>query len=145
MSGVILQTQGRLDEAKRKYEDALGIDSRATVAANNLAWILAESGDDLNRALELAKTATASSPDAPEILDTLGWVYYKKDQPELAIPIFRRAIAKAANNPNYHYHLGLAQLKLGDKTNGRLELQRALTLGASEATATEIQRLLGSQ
>ena len=145
MSGVILQTQGRLDEAKRKYEDALGIDSRATVAANNLAWILAESGEDLNRALELAKIATASSPDAPEVLDTLGWVYYKKDQPELAIPIFRRAIAKAADNPNYHYHLGLALLKTGDMTNGRPELQRALTLGASQSTAIEIRRLLGSK
>ena len=107
------------------YEDALGIDSRATVAANNLAWILAESGEDLNRALELAKIAIASSPDVPEILDTLGWVYYKKDQPDLAIPIFRRAIAKAADNPNYHYHLGLALLKSGDLTNGRPELQRA--------------------
>jgi Flp pilus assembly protein TadD len=145
MSGVILQTQGRLDEAKRKYEDALGLDSRATVAANNLAWILAESGEDLNRALELAKIATASSPDVPEILDTLGWVYYKKDQPDLAIPIFRRAIAKAADNSNYHYHLGLALLKSGDVTNGRPELQRALTLGASEATATEIRRLLSSK
>ncbi len=145
MSGVILQTQGKLDEAKRKYEDALGIDSRATVAANNLAWILAESGEDLNRALELAKTATASSPDAPELLDTLGWVYYKKDQPELAIPIFRRSIAKAAANPNPHYHLGLALLKTGDVSNGRAELQRALASGASEATATEIRRLLNSK
>jgi Tfp pilus assembly protein PilF len=145
MSGVILQTQGRLDEAKRKYEDALGIDSRATVAANNLAWILAESGEDLNRALELAKSATASSPDAPELMDTLGWVYYKKDQPELAIPIFRRAVAKAADNPNFRYHLGLALLKTGDVTNGRPELQRALTLGASQATATEIRRLLASK
>ena len=146
MSGVILQSQGKLDDAKRKYEDALGIDSRAAVAANNLAWILAESGEDLDRALDLAKIATASSPDAPELLDTLGWVYYKKDQPELAIPIFRRSVAKANNpNPNHHYHLGLALLKVGDTTNGRAALQRALTLGVSQTTATEIRRLLDSK
>ena len=144
MSGVILQTQGKLDQAKRKYEDALGIDSRATIAANNLAWILAESGEDLDRALQLAQSATATEPDTPELLDTLGWVYYKKNQPDLAIPIFRRSIAKAADNPNYQYHLGLALIKTGDNANGRAALERALSLGVSQATATEIRRLLGS-
>ena len=98
MSGVILQTQGKLDLAKKKYEDALGVDSRAAIAANNLAWILAESGEELDRALQLAQSATATAPDAPELLDTLGWVHYKNNQPELAIPVFRRSIAKAAKN-----------------------------------------------
>jgi tetratricopeptide (TPR) repeat protein len=144
MSGVILQSQGKLDLAKKKYEAALGVDSRAAIAANNLAWILADSGEQLDRALQLAQTAIAAAPDAPELLDTLGWVYYKNNQPELAIPLFRQSIAKAADNSTYQYHLGLAQLKAGDTTNGRAALQRALDLGTSQTTATEIRRILGS-
>jgi len=38
----------------------------------------------------------------------------------------------------------LALLKAGDNANGRAALERALSLGVSQATATEIRRLLGS-
>ena len=51
---------------------------------------------------------------------------------------FERAASKAPNNPVYHYHLGLAQLKQGNDVQGRAALKRALALkpdfnGAEEA------------
>ena len=102
MSGVILQTQGKLDQAKRKDEDALGIDSRATIAAEQSRM---DSCGIRRRPRPRPATRAvgkATEPaDTPELLDTLGWVDHKKNQPDLAIPIFRRSIAKAADNPNY--------------------------------------------
>ena len=67
MSAIILQAQGNNDLAKKRYEHALAIDSRAAIAANNLAWMHAESGENLDRALQLAQTASAEAPDSPEI------------------------------------------------------------------------------
>jgi tetratricopeptide (TPR) repeat protein len=144
MTGIILEQQGQVDAAVKRYEDVLALDSRASVAANNLAWILAERGQNLDRALQLAQTAVAGSPDTPEILDTLGWVYYKKNLPGLAISQFQRASEIAPNVPEYHYHLGLAMLKNGDSVKGRASLQRALELKPSASVAGEIRRALDS-
>jgi tetratricopeptide (TPR) repeat protein len=144
MSGMILEQQGKRDLARKRYEEALVLDSRAATPANNLAWILAEMGEDLDRALQLAQIATAASPEVPQIMDTLGWVYYKKNQPALAIPLFQQCVEKAPAVPEYHYHLGLALLKSGDTAKGRVALQRALDAKPSAAVSAEIRRALES-
>jgi tetratricopeptide (TPR) repeat protein len=142
MIGMILEQQGKVDAAIKRYEDVLAIDSRAGTAANNLAWILADRSFDLDRALQLAQTALDVAPETPQIIDTLGWVYYKRNQPERAIPLFQRCINKAPTVAEYHYHLGLARLKTGAAADGRASLQYALDLKPSPALATEISRAL---
>jgi len=144
ISGILLERQGKVDAAIKRYEDVLALDSRASVAANNLAWLLANRGQDLDKALQLAQTAVAASPESPEILDTLGWVYYKKDLPTLAVPIFKECVEKAPAVPEYHYHLGLALLKSGDAAKGRAALQRALDAKPNAAVSAEIHRALES-
>ena len=142
MSGIILEAQGKRDLAKKKYEDALAVDSRAVIAANNLAWLYADAGENLDTALQLAKTATSVAPESHEIIDTLGWVYLKKQQANLAIPLFESCIEKAPGNASYHYHLGLAYLQTGDTKRGRAALERALTTGANAEATADIRRLL---
>ncbi len=140
--GMILERQGRRDLARKQYEEVLAIDARAGTAGNNLAWLLADSGEDLDRALGLAQDAVEASPDTPQIIDTLGWVYYKKGLPALAIPQFQKAIAREGNNGWYHYHLGLAYLQAGDVTKGRAALDQALRYGTDNDTGNEIRRRL---
>ena len=142
MLGMILEQQGKVDAAMKRYEDVLAIDSRAGTAANNLAWILADRGQDLDRALQLAQIAVAVAPETPQIIDTLGWVYYRRNQPELAIPLFQRCINKSPTIAEYHYHLGLAQLKTGAAVEGRAALQHALDLKPGPALAAQISRAL---
>lgn len=142
ITGMLLERQGKVDAAMKKYDDALVLDSRAAVASNNLAWILAERGQDLDRALQLAQTAVAASPDKPEVVDTLGWVYYKRNQPAQAIPYFQQCVQKSPTVAEYHYHLGLALLQNGDKPNARASLQRALGLKPSASVAADVRRAL---
>jgi putative PEP-CTERM system TPR-repeat lipoprotein len=144
MSGIILQTQGQIPQARQRFEKVLAIDSRAPVAANNLAWLQAEAGEDLDVALQLAQAAVSASPDTPEITDTLGWIYYKKNLPQQAIPQFERSVSKEPGNATFHYHLGLAYLQAGDADRGRASLRRALSAGADAGTAAEIKRLLSA-
>ena len=59
-----------------------------------------------------------------------------------AITAFTRAVARSPNNPVYHYHLGLAYLKIGDKARGRGALQRALTLSPEFNGAEDARRQL---
>ena len=142
MVGILYESEGNVAAARQQYEQVLALDSRAAVAANNLAWILGDSGEDLDRAQTLAQTATAASPDVPEIMDTLGWVYYKKNQPQLAIPLFERCVERAPEVAAYRYHLGLALVQAGDPDKGKAELKRALAAGPGADIAADIRRIL---
>ena len=44
---------------------------------------------DLDQALTMAQRAVQAAPKSPEIADTLGWIYIKKNLSEEAIRIFR--------------------------------------------------------
>jgi putative PEP-CTERM system TPR-repeat lipoprotein len=144
MSGMILQAQGNVALAKKRFEEVLAIDPGAAIAANNLAWIHAESGEDLDTALRLAQTATAAAPDVPELMDTLGWVYYKKQLSQLAIPLFAKCVEMAPAKASYHYHLGLAYIQSGKATEGRAALQKAMATGADATEAADIRRILAA-
>ena len=105
LAGIILQAQGKESEAKAKFERVMQLDSSAPVAANNLAWMMAESGGNLDVALQLAQTAQRGLPDSTEVADTLGFVYYKKDLLPQAIQAFKTTVEKKATRADYHYRL----------------------------------------
>jgi tetratricopeptide (TPR) repeat protein len=144
MSGIILMTQGQTEQARKRFQDVLTIDPHAMIAANNLAWMRAEAGDDLDVALKLARMAIAQAPNQPEVMDTLGWIYYKKNLLELAIPLFTRCVEKDPSHTMYRYHLGLAYMKAGQTDRGRAALEQVLKTGVDAATAMEANRLLGN-
>ena len=89
MVGAILEAQGKRDEATRWYEETLAAVKDAPVAANNLAYIYAEEGTNLDMALQLATDAKQGLPDNPDVDDTLGWIYYKKDMASSGHPLVR--------------------------------------------------------
>jgi tetratricopeptide (TPR) repeat protein len=134
--------QGHKTEAQAEYEKVLAIDPQAVVASNNLAMMLLDQGKDLNRALELAKTAKRQMPDSPEACDTLGLAFMKNSQPASAIPQFSLSISKDPNNPVYHGHLGVAYAQAGQKDKARASLQRALSLGSNFDGSDEARRTL---
>ena len=142
MMGMILEQQGKPDLAKQRYQEVLALDSRAGTAANNLAWLMAESGEDLDEALRLAQSAVAVAPETPQIVDTLGWVYYKRGLSKSAIEQFQKAIEQEPRNGIYYYHLGLAFIQAGDNVRGRTALEQALKYGTNAATAAAIRRSL---
>lgn len=144
MIAMILHAQNRVDETKKAYQKVLQIDPRAPVAANNLAWIMAESGDNLDVALQLAQVATAGLPDRPEVSDTLGWVYYRKGLGSLAVQTFARASEREPGNPLYVYHLGLAYAQQGQVKEARAALEKALRLKADFPGADDARRRLAS-
>jgi tetratricopeptide (TPR) repeat protein len=141
---MLHEFQNNKEDAKRWYEKALSVDSGAPVAANNLAWLTAEQGGNLDVALQLAQAAKARLPNSPEVDDTLGWIYYKKGLNTLAIGSFQASIEKDQKNALYHYHLGLAYAKNGDKDKARDSLKQALSLNPKFDGADEAQKTLAS-
>jgi Flp pilus assembly protein TadD len=115
----------------------------AAGARNDLAWLLAESGRELERALELAEEAARIDPQ-PAVLDTLGYVHLQRGEGEQAAAAFRRSLAADPKEPSVRYRLGLALLQLGDSEGARAAFQQALGAGPfpeSEAAERELARL----
>ena len=144
VAGVILEAQNKPQEARKHYEQALALDPDMPVAANNLAWMFAETGENLDLALQLAQAATRRLPNNPAIQDTLGWIYYKKGLAALAIAPFQKSIELDPKNPIFHFHLGLAHLKNGDSPKARIALRDALALAPDFAGAAEAKQVLAS-
>jgi putative PEP-CTERM system TPR-repeat lipoprotein len=144
MIGYIYELQQKTGEAKKAYERALQIDSRAAVAANNLAWLYAMEGTNLDMAVQLAQTAKQVLPDEPAVDDTLGMAYYKKELPHLAIPILLQGVQKQPKNAVFQYHLGLAYAKAGDNERARTALKQALSLQGDFDGAADARRVLAT-
>jgi tetratricopeptide (TPR) repeat protein len=140
--GVLLQVQNRTDEARVQYQKVLEIDPRAAVAANNLAMMYADQGEQLDAALQLAQTAKAQLPDDPRVSDTLAWVYYKKNLSESAIPLLEPLTRQEPDNPTYRYHLGLVYAQAGKDSLARQSLERALALKLPAADAVAARKAL---
>lgn len=130
LSAIKAQEEHRDDQAVAGYELALRQGEQTGIAANNLAWLYAQKGKNLDRALELAKLARDHSPANPAVLDTLGFVYLARREYSKAVKVLKEAIATtdathatidAETQNSLHQHLAEAIARSGDKgepTNG---------------------------
>ncbi len=128
MLGMIAEKREDLSGAKQHYEASLKINKTFAPAANNLAWIMAEEGTNLDEALIYAQTAREQAPNDPNVADTLGWIYYKKNAYLKAVSYLREAADKLQDNPVVFYHLGMTQLKKGDNAEAKKALDTALKI-----------------
>ncbi len=107
---------GELYEGQKKWEDARGMYQKALtlqpdnpVASNNLAYVMLQTGGNIDVAISLAQTARRLMPDSPNAADTLGWAYYQKGLYPTAIDLFKEALKKVPNDPTFQDHLKKAQ------------------------------------
>lgn len=133
---------GHRDQARPLYEQILKLQPDNPIALNNLAYILAESGQDLDQALTMAQRAKQKLPQDPNVADTLGWIYIKKNLSDSAIGIFEELTRKEPQNPTFRYHLGMAMAQKGDKAGARRELNQALANKPSKQEEPKIRELL---
>jgi Flp pilus assembly protein TadD len=76
--------------------------------------------------------------------DTLGYIFYKKNLPALAIPPLRASTEKDPTNAIYHYHLGLAYARAGENAQASQSLTRALSIAPNFTGAPDARSVLNS-
>lgn len=142
---VLYELNAKPDEAIEHYGEAIENDPRLGESMNNLAYLLAERGDDLDRALDLAQEAKALLPDSANAADTLGWVLFKRGIPQAAVGYLREA--EAGMDPSdenigvIRHHLALAYEASGENAKAIESLQRAVdTLEQQKKALTEAGR-----
>jgi tetratricopeptide (TPR) repeat protein len=141
---------GHRADAKVLYEKVLASRGDLFGAKNDLAWLLAEEGVDLERALSLAQEAQQAEPEKAEIADTVGYVYFKKGLFDPALEQFKYAVELSGRSgddvqierPEYHYHMGLALKSLGRNDEAAPAFERALALDEKFGNADDARREL---
>ena len=139
---LVLDSMGKVEEASREYRVVLARDPNNGVAMNNLAFLLAQNGGNLDEALTLAQHAQQLLPNLPEVTDTVGWIYLKKGLADNAIAAFDEAVQKQPGRSTYRFHLGMALAQKGDRVGAATQLKEALRSNPSEEEAGEIRELL---
>lgn len=141
--GAIYDAEGNASKAQEMYEKALEINPGFAPAANNLAWLLLEQGQDPDRSLMLAKKAKAQFPDDPRVADTMGLACIVKGLYASAIAELSDAAEKMPENATVLYHLGLAYWKNDEKDQALEALGNALKIKKAfpeRQAATELLR-----
>lgn len=133
---------GKPQEALSGYRDAMKIDPNNAVVLNNLAYLMTQTGGNLDEALTLAQRAKQQLPNMTEVSDTIGWIYIKKNLSDSAIEIFRDLTAKVKDNSTFHYHYGMALAQKGDKPHAVQELKSALQYKHSDTEGNQIKELI---
>ena len=121
LAGVKAQEANDIGSAIENYERAVHGGEKSGVAANNLAWLYAQQGTNLTRALDLAQTANSLLPHDPAVLDTLGVVHMRLREYSEAIKALESARQLAARNSSgtvlvaqIRQHLAEAYLRAGN-------------------------------
>jgi tetratricopeptide (TPR) repeat protein len=140
LAGEMYESQGNWNDAKTMYQKALEIQPDHPLASNNLAYLMLQRGGNVDVALAMAQTARRGMPDSPNAADTLGWAYFQKGVYQSAIDMFQEALRLsekrgAADEPEIHYHLGLAYEKVNQPAQAKQQLERALKINPNYSDA----------
>ncbi len=139
---LVFDHTGRFDEARRNYEEALKIQPDNATALNNLAYLKADDGVDLDQALAYAQRAQQARPNDLDVIDTLGLIYIKKNLTEDGLRMLQDLVSKKPESATYRLHLALALYQKGDRSMARKELQAALRNKPTEKETGKIKDLL---
>jgi tetratricopeptide (TPR) repeat protein len=142
---LLYQQQGRFNDAIACYEDWHRTHPQDVRGTNNLAMLLVTHKSDqasLDRARDL--TAPFASSQDPSLLDTNGWVHFKRAEYPQALTSLQRAAERNTASKEIHYHLGMAELQGGNKQRARTELETALSGASKFAGADEARTALAS-
>ncbi len=139
--GVYLEAVGKKEEATASYREALRLQPNFPQALNNLAYLMVESGGDLNSALDMAKRARDRLPDSPEVADTLGFIYVKKKWADVAVVLLKTSLLKDPANQSTRNHM-VEALDLKARGPAAEELKVLLKAPSSAENDSRLKELL---
>ncbi|MBI2827391.1 MAG: tetratricopeptide repeat protein [Planctomycetia bacterium] len=119
--------QDRVPQAEEWLDQVLDEYPENVSAQNDLGYLWAEQGKNLDRALRMIQGAVAADPDNAAYRDSLGWVYYQFGRYEEAVEQLKKAVA-GDDEPDGVIldHLGDAYQKLGQADAAREAREQAI-------------------
>jgi tetratricopeptide (TPR) repeat protein len=139
---ILLEKAGRTDAAIAQLEALYKDRPQDGAISNALGFILADHNRDLTRAQRLINSALKAEPDNPAILDSLGWLEYRRGMLQAALPQLERAF-RLDQDGDIGAHWGEVLWALGDKTKAREIWNRALMVDPDNELVKAAQQRAG--
>jgi tetratricopeptide (TPR) repeat protein len=109
--GTVYDRMGDKPKVIESMKIVIEMDPNHVQGLNYLAFTYAEANDNLDEAEKLVRRALNIEPNDGYILDTLGWILYKKGQFIDAIKVLEAALRNQPNEAIIAEHLGDAYTK----------------------------------
>jgi tetratricopeptide (TPR) repeat protein len=133
LRGALAERQKHYEPAEQLFRQVLDLDPSNAMTLNYLGFMLADKGSKLPEALKMIRKAVEQEPMNGAYLDSLGWVYFKLGQYELAEENLRQAVERDQTDPTVHEHLGDLYEKTGRIRLAATQWQLALAEYAKSA------------
>jgi tetratricopeptide (TPR) repeat protein len=143
--GSILERQKKYNGAEEQFQKALAINPQSAMTLNYLGYMLADRGVRLEEAKRYIQAALEQDPNNGAYLDSLGWVFYKLDQLDLAEQNLLKAVQRISRDATIHDHLGDVYYRTGRIREALIHWQKALAEWSralpSEADPKEVAKI----
>lgn len=122
---ILADSDDKLDDLERDLNHILQLEPENTLALNALGYAYAQRNTKLAQAEKLLIKANQLKPNDPAIMDSLGWLQYRKGDTKSALVNLRRAYA-AFPDDEVAAHLGEVLWKVGNTKEALRIWQEAL-------------------
>ncbi len=130
--GVVLDKLDENEECIKYMEMVIKIEPNHAEALNYIGYTYADKGIHLDRAQELIEKAIKNRPNAGFIIDSLGWLYFKKGYYDKAIMELKKAMKLTPEDASITEHLGDVYYKISDFMNALRIYKGTLSLKNAE-------------
>lgn len=138
---LVYERQNRIDLAEQDLRNLIAADKEDSRALNALGYMLTVHTKRLDEAHDLIGRALALEPDDPAIIDSMGWVQFKRGHVEEALALLRKAHERFPD-AEVAAHLGEVLWTLGQRDEARSVWDAALRTSPDHAALKEtVQRL----
>jgi len=137
--GMATEAAGRYVKAADLFRKSIELDPyNAALPLNALGYMWADRNENLEEAETLIRRALELEPDNGAIIDSLGWVLYRKGDYENALrELLRAANQIASADPVVYDHIGDTYHALKRDSEALLYWTKALQLDADDASLVE--------
>ncbi|MBS0210264.1 MAG: tetratricopeptide repeat protein [Planctomycetes bacterium] len=131
----------KLREAEDCLEEVLDEYPEDIAAMNDLGYLLADQGKQLDRAVEMAQKAVAAEPENYAYRDSLGWAYFKLGRFDEALAEIKIAANEKEPDGVVLDHLGDVYLALKQPAEAEQAWKRAVELLKKQADQERVRRV----
>lgn len=136
--GVVYDKKNEKDKMLTSMKKSVDLDPKNPVALNYLAYSLLDLGRELPMAEKLVLKAHSLSKNDPFILDTVGWLYYKKSDYKKSISYLEKAYKLMPDAAVIVEHLADVYVKLNLTQKANTLYKKALSLETDDIKKKQI-------
>jgi tetratricopeptide (TPR) repeat protein len=129
--------------AEKDLKTAIDLDPEQAVALNYLGYSWVDRGVDIEKGMDLIKKAVDLRPNDGDIVDSLGWAYYRQAKYPEATTELERAVELKPQSWEINDHLGDVYWKTNRKLEAKFQWLHALTLEIEPEKRAAIERKIG--